>query len=192
LLADAGSETDLLAAELLFAVQAWLKIVKQQPDGRPAAEARIVEVRERAEALAPPPDEVRFALRVTDRALATPPRSPTPQPTAEAFTVGPDARWFVLADGARVDIARRGAMRRLLLHLVERRTRDPGKGTPSAELFAAAWPGTRVSTKSMGARVYVAIGTLRRLGLADMLLRNDSGYLLDPARPIRRSESATF
>lgn len=192
LLADAGSETDLLAAELLHSIGAWLRSVKQKPDGRAAAEARIFEARARTEALEPPPDEVRFALRVIDRALLLPPRSPTPQPTAESFTVGPDARWFVLADGTQVDIARRGAMRRLLLHLVERRALAPGKGTPSTELFEAAWPGTRVNARSMGARVYVAIGTLRRLGLSDMLLRNESGYLLDPARPIRRSETLTF
>ncbi|MEM6991151.1 MAG: hypothetical protein AAF721_11655 [Myxococcota bacterium] len=36
-------------------------------------------------------------------------------------------------------------------------------------------------------RVYVALTTLRKLGLRDYLLSQDDGYLLDPAMPIARA-----
>jgi hypothetical protein len=78
-------------------------------------------------------------------------------------------------------------MRRILLDLVERRIGEAGRGVAPGALFETAWPGVKANTKSMGARVYVAIGTLRRLGLSEVLIRNDSGYLLNPSVPVRFS-----
>jgi predicted ATPase/Tfp pilus assembly protein PilF len=188
LLADAGSPTDLLAAELFEALHAWLRVLKREPNAQPVAEARLQEVRRRALATTSPPDEVRFALRVVARWLASPLRSETPAPADHALVVGPEARWFVTTGGARVEIGRRAAMRRILLHLAERRSRDAGKGAAPGELFETAWPGVKANEKSVAARVYVAIGTLRRLGLSDVLIRNEAGYLLDPSVPVRGAE----
>jgi predicted ATPase len=187
LLSEAGSPTDLLAAELLQALHAWLFALKREPHSRAAHEGRLRAVTERARASDAPPDEVRFALRVAERALSTPLRSDTPAPADHTLVVGPEARWFVTPQGARVEIGRRAAMRRILLDLVERRIGEAGRGVAPGALFETAWPGVKANTKSMGARVYVAIGTLRRLGLSEVLIRNDSGYLLNPSVPVRFS-----
>ncbi|MND07700.1 hypothetical protein D3C83_298690 [compost metagenome] len=45
----------------------------------------------------------------------------------------------------------------------------------------AGWPGAAIRPESQAARVYVAINTLRKLGFAPVLLRQDDGYLLTPA-----------
>ena len=46
-------------------------------------------------------------------------------------------------------------------------------------LIACGWPGERIVAKSGASRVYVALSTLRKLGLRDLLLSRDDGYLLD-------------
>jgi hypothetical protein len=56
------------------------------------------------------------------------------------------------------------------------------------ELLEAGWPGERVGPEAGFARVRNALSTLRKMGLRDVLLTRDDGYLLDPAVPIRRRE----
>lgn len=95
-------------------------------------------------------------------------------------------------DGARVitpagdtlDLARRGALRRILVYLAEQRLAAPGAAQPLEVVFAAGWPGERVMPTAATNRVYVAIATLRKLGLAELLLTNDDGYLIDPVVPV--------
>ncbi len=45
-------------------------------------------------------------------------------------------------------------------------------------LFEAGWPGENIVQSAAHRRVYTAIGTLRDLGLRDVLIRRDDGYLL--------------
>jgi hypothetical protein len=47
-------------------------------------------------------------------------------------------------------------------------------------LFEAGWPGEHIVQTAAHRRVYTAIGTLRDLGLRDVLIRRDDGYLLAP------------
>jgi predicted ATPase len=95
------------------------------------------------------------------------------------------AEWFSL-DGARVDLARRGPMRRMLDALVEARLAHPGAGIPWHELFEAGWPGHRIRPEAIQPRVYTAVWSLRRLGLEGALVNRDDGYLLDPSLETRR------
>jgi len=103
-----------------------------------------------------------------------------------AIEVGPEARWFRRGGGPAVDLRRRGAPRLILRELVDQRLAAPGVGLSVEALVEAGWPGDRVLAASAAARVYVAIRTLRALGLDGVLLRQDDGYLLDPAVPLRR------
>jgi hypothetical protein len=52
------------------------------------------------------------------------------------------------------------------------------------ELLEAGWPGERVLPDAGANRVYVALATLRKMGLKEVLKSNDSGYFLDPAVPV--------
>ncbi|MCA9594413.1 MAG: tetratricopeptide repeat protein [Myxococcales bacterium] len=129
-------------------------------------------------------DEVRFPLRLLASALSLGDSRVPSSPFRETLKVGPDAEWFATSDGERVDLSRRNAPRRLLAKLVDAQQNRPGAGVSLEGLFDAAWPGVAIRPDSQAARVYVAIGTLRKLGLATMLLRQDDGYLLDPAIPV--------
>jgi hypothetical protein len=95
-----------------------------------------------------------------------------------------DGRWLSIADGERILLGRRGALRRMLLALAERRLADPGRAISVVEMVAAGWPGDRARFESAQARVYTSVQRLRALGLAGVLLTRDDGYLLDPEVPL--------
>lgn len=92
-----------------------------------------------------------------------------------------DMRWFEVPGSARVSLQRRGPVRLLFRTLVEQHRRAPGRASSLSDLLNAGWPGQRVTHASGAARVYVALATLRRLGLRPLLQTRDDGYLLDPS-----------
>jgi hypothetical protein len=103
--------------------------------------------------------------------------------------VGVEARWFQPPGAGRVNLGRRGAVRRVLLRLVEQRFASPGVGLSVDEIVQAGWPKERMHYESGVARAYVTVQRLRSLGLKDILLTRDDGYLLDPDVKVeRRSE----
>ena len=131
--------------------------------------------------LAASSEDVRFAARLLARSLAPPPSGLAPAASVRAgLLIGPDARWFALGEEPRVDLGRRGAVRLILLGLVERRLALPGGTLGADALLGLGWPGERVLAEAGGTRVRVAVSTLRRLGLAGVLITRDDGYLLDP------------
>lgn len=103
-----------------------------------------------------------------------------------AMSIAEDGTWFEF-DGNHVDVARRGAVRRILADLASSRIERPGHARTVDELFQVGWPGERIPYESQVRRVYTAIWTLRTLGLEEMLLTRDQGYLLDPKRDVRRA-----
>ncbi|MHB8876894.1 MAG: ATP-binding protein, partial [Myxococcaceae bacterium] len=177
--------------------------------GDMAGAARHVEAARRraARALAPdslpaaadggPPahrsDEIRYALRLLERGLANqgevaPAR---PAPLAAALVVAADGAWFSHPDGARADLCRYRALRRILARLAEQRLGAPGEGLTVQALLEVGWPGERVIPRAGANRVYVAVATLRKLGLKELLLSRGGRYLLDPRVPIERGPRAS-
>src|SRR5690606_3182104 len=92
-----------------------------------------------------------------------------------SLVVAADARWFAPPAGARVDVAKKRVLRRLLAALVERRLEAPGTALSRAELLEAGWPGERMRPDSALSRLYVSVASLRRLGLEDVLLTAGDG-----------------
>ncbi len=84
-----------------------------------------------------------------------------------------------------MDIATRGPLRRIVAALAEARDRPEDRALDVDELLERGWPGERVMPDAAKNRVYVAVATLRKLGLKDVLIRRDDGYLFDPEVPIR-------
>jgi hypothetical protein len=152
---------------------------------RREAEARIDTVRRvgaaDAAALVECSDDVRFAVRMLEAQLAA--RAPRVE-GAPSLVVGAGARSFRLGDSAQIDLARRGAVRLVLLALAEARVSSPGVALDRDALLACGWPGERVLQEAGSTRVRVAIATLRRLGLARILVTRDDGYLLHPSVPV--------
>jgi hypothetical protein len=102
------------------------------------------------------------------------------------ITVADDGTWFEAA-GTRVDVARRGAVRRILAALASSRLESASRALTVDELFQIGWPGERIPYESQVRRVYTAIWTLRTLGLEGLLLTRDEGYLLDPKKQLARA-----
>ena len=104
-------------------------------------------------------------------------------PAGPALRADAAGYWFERAGVGKVDLARRRSLRLVLARLLEARLR--GEPALSAEaLLASGWPGESVHPEAGAMRVWTAVRTLRRLGLAGVLINRDGGYALDPAVPL--------
>jgi predicted ATPase len=145
---------------------AVLAVVEAQLAGRSPA----------VEALASVSLEVRLALRCHQRARAV--SQAAPRPPDDALLIGPEGGWFRAPRGERVSLERRRPLARLLWRLAEERSNRAGAALAWDTLLAAAWPGERVIPRAGAHRVRVALSTLRKLGLRDLLRTTEDGYLL--------------
>lgn len=127
-------------------------------------------------------------MRTALRMLAD--RGPAEPTQLGTWKVGPESRWLATPQGAALSLGRRGAVRRVLEALVVRRLAAPGAGTTADALVEAGWPGEKIQHEAGLYRVRTAIAELRALGLRDLLLTRDDGYLLDPVVPLARAERA--
>ena len=151
--------------------------------------------------------DVRMAARSLRRALEATERGPvdttklkasntsSPPPSAQldvpadALLVCARGRWFRAPHGEHIPISRWLALQNLVVKLAERREIAPGEPLSVDELIAAGWPGERVLPKAGATRVYTALSTLRRLGLRELIMRRDGGYMLSPGVPLVRVSS---
>jgi len=104
---------------------------------------------------------------------ATPPR----------LLVEPEGRWFELSgdgdsEAQRVNLGRRGPMKRILVALTERHLEKAGP-IEVFEMFDLAWGEEHVEPELAASRVYNNVAGLRKLGLGEWLLGGDLGYELD-------------
>ncbi len=124
------------------------------------------------------PWEARVALILLERTLRENAFS------GRALLVARSGRWFRPPDGGTVDFDRRVSLRRLLRTLAEQRLRAPRRALSANTLLACGWPKERIHRSAALNRLHVAVSTLRKAGLGELLLRRDGGYLLDPTVPL--------
>jgi Sigma-54 interaction domain/FHA domain len=103
-----------------------------------------------------------------------------PAEARPCLQVAADGSWFGLVGQARVDIAHRKPLTRLVRALAEARLAHPGQPLGPCELLALGWPDEQIVERAGANRVYVALTTLRKLGLRELLRRDEHGYLLAP------------
>ncbi|MCA9644147.1 MAG: hypothetical protein KC492_25815 [Myxococcales bacterium] len=127
-----------------------------------------------------PNDDSRFALRRL-LVFASGGRNPEPR----ALVVRSDGGGFTLPGGNAVALPARSPQRLILLCLATRRVAAPGEVVSTDELIAAGWPDEQILSHAAINRLYVAVTTLRRRGLKDLLLSGGGGYLLSPAVVVR-------
>jgi hypothetical protein len=127
--------------------------------------------------------DIRFACRTLERTLAG-----MSQPDRSlSLHLANDASWFVGDRGRRVDLGRRGALRRILVAMCKQHDEEPGRALGVSALVEVGWPGERVLVDAAATRVRVAVSTLRRLGLKAIILTRDDGYLVHPSVRIERT-----
>ncbi len=127
-------------------------------------------------------DDARHAVRLLDEALARAP-SPADERAKAELVVEVAARRCRLPNGSVADLARHGAMWRVLLALAEGGA--DGGGLDVDALVARAWPGERILRDAAANRLYVALSGLRARGLKAWIVRRDDRYAFDPALRVR-------
>jgi hypothetical protein len=110
--------------------------------------------------------------------------------TGSSMVVEASGAW-VRVDGETIDLSKRRALRYLVAGLAERRLAAPGSASTLQDLLAIGWPGEKVLPEAGRNRVFVALTTLRKLGLRDVIVRDDDGYMFDPELPVRLEGSTT-
>jgi predicted ATPase len=155
-----------------------------------AHRAKAMAARATARSLPPEtrPVVVRIALLLLSRLLGDQPE-PVATISVPALRVAKDGRWFERVGQPRVELGRRGPPRRILKALAEQRGTAPGAGLDADAVLAAGWPDERMMSSAGAMRVRTAIRTLRDLGLRDLLLTHDDGYVLDPTVSFASCES---
>lgn len=123
-------------------------------------------------------DETRAAHRVLEAALK--------RQTQARLQVAWDAAWFVLPTGERVDLEKRPKLSKVLAQLVEARLRSPGEPVSVHAIIKGAWPGERILPQAATNRVRVAVSSLRKAGLKDLIQTLKDGYQLKPSAPVER------
>lgn len=165
---------------LIEALQQLASVILASPVGTrvddiPALRARYRALRNLDETM-PSGDEpaLRSALaELTLRARA--PDEVTHGPSSEPIELVVNGRR--LRRGEQwVDLRERHVLWRVWMALV--RGREAGTSLSVDRLLTEAWPGERVRYEAGRARVYVAMSTLRKLGLEDVIVRDDGGYRL--------------
>lgn len=179
----AGADPALARVVDAFAAAKALARAPADASLRAEAEAELA----RAELVEGAPPELVAARAVLARLLAAGTKPVDATPSETDLVVGPESRWFARRDGAKVDLVRYGPVRRLLDALVVRRLERPGEALSAEDLIAAGWPGERMRHTAGLLRVYSGIRRLRRMGLEDVLVTRDDGYLLDAAAGVRRA-----
>ena len=104
--------------------------------------------------------------------------------TAVTLEAARDGRWFRFGDEEKVQLERRKPLKRIFAHLMLERAAHPNEVVSLTSIIRAGWPGEKLIPHSATTRAYVAISTLRRLGLKDALVSRDGGYLVLSSVPI--------
>jgi hypothetical protein len=160
---------------LLYAWSNW-RVLAGPAERRPNMEVALSKTREMWRIVGIEPDSAGFAAWVQSVLSATVQRA-----EGLRIVLGPDAEWLETPDGNRHRLSTHRPLRRLLLALAEARNERPGTALSVEQLLEAGWPGEHPIYEAGVNRVYVAISSLRKLGLGELLQRWDGGYRLAPS-----------
>lgn len=130
----------------------------------------------------------RYLQRVEGRANRE--FSESTRPTRPTLRIDAEGTWLHPPGHDRIDISRRKAPRRMIRRLALHRHQFPGAPLSIELLAEVGWPDETLSYERTKNRVYDAVSTLRDLGLRDILLTRDPGYLLSTRFTVHRITSA--
>ena len=105
--------------------------------------------------------------------------------TREPFIVASDGTWFRRPDGETCELQSRRVLARVLTKLLEVHGEDPCARVDVPTLLQAGWPDERLLPKAGANRVYVALTTLRKMGLRELVARGDGGYGINADVPLK-------
>lgn len=182
----AGGEPTPAGDELALALLA--RSLRHAVHGSAARARRCAEEADLLHHLAPcseAPDPEGFASLVASLLAGRPlplaaEAAPACPPT---LVLGCEVRWIAAKDGVKHTLGH--ALSRIVTALVDRHDEAPDASLSLQDLFEAGWPGERPVAGAGANRVYVALTQLRRMGLRDIIERNEHGYRLAPRAVVR-------
>jgi len=127
--------------------------------------------------------EPRFAAELLHQSLEDRPK--------DTLVVSEDAAIVFLPNGSRVELGGHERARSLLLKLTRERMASPGTALSMDTLVHAVWPNERILPAAAKNRLQVTLHHLRSLGLRDLILRRDGGWLLCPQVPCSWASSGS-
>ena len=159
-----------------------VRILAGPPSKRPTMEQTLANARAMWRILGFENPDIEGFRRWVSAQLSDPERLDDGPPSTDqpCIRVGHEAAWVETPNRIRHTLRARRPLRRLLLALAVAHRDQPGTAVSVDRLLEAGWPGESPMPEAAMNRVYVAISTLRKLGLADTLQRWDGGYRLDP------------
>jgi len=155
------------------------------PHARPTMTVALAEAMKAWRLFGFAPDVAAFSAFVARALAAEPERLADRMDRDTTIRVGRAGEWLETPNGMRHSLRARRALRRVLHALAEARRDRAGTALVVDELLQAGWPGEAPLPQAGSNRVYVAISTLRQLGLGELLQRSDGGYRLDPLVPLQ-------
>jgi hypothetical protein len=162
-----------------------VSILTMPPHARPTMTSALAAAMEAWRLFGFVPDVSAFSAFVARALTAGPERLADRSDRDAAIRIGREGEWLETPNGMRHSLRARRPLRRVLQALAEARRDRAGSVLTVDELLQAGWPGETPLPEAGSNRVYVAISTLRQLGLGDLLQRSDGGYRLDPAIPLQ-------
>lgn len=102
--------------------------------------------------------------------------------------VSRDGRKFAVGVEPTIDIGSRASLARILARLFRERANHAPEPLTITDLFEVGWPGETAHPEAARHRVYVALSTLRKLGLRGWLVRHGGGYVLSGAVELTEHE----
>lgn len=153
-------------------LEAATNCVLSGPAGVPLAQRRESEAMRREGVFRASTFDVQMAANLLRRAI-------TRTGTSATLVVGPQCRWLRLDDQPKLDLERSPLLRRLMSTLIAEHRRGAGTVVSTAALVQAGWPGDRSLPSALSHRLHVALSTLRRRGLDNVLERSDGGYRIE-------------
>lgn len=147
--------------------RALVDALLELPGSGPALERAVARTRKHAPTAAAGNDDVRFFLRLAERAKGS----------GTTLRIAVDGSSFVTPAGESQSLEKHPTARRILQALRAAHRAHP---VSLEELWEAGWTGQRAADGAWQNRVYVALSHLRSAGLRPFLRREERGYSLSP------------
>lgn len=118
-----------------------------------------------------------YLLRLDDVASRLPSR--IFRPGGARLSVEKNGLKFQVDDREIVDISRRQALKRILVHLAQRHRAGEVYSVSAHEVIEVGWPAEKILPAAALMRVYTTMNRMRSLGLGDLIITVEDGYALD-------------
>ena len=118
------------------------------------------------------------ALPERDQRMA---RGELMDPERKALLLDTEERQFRPPGGEWTSFSNRPQPFRFLVRLVQQHQNKPAESVSMDELRESAYPGEKMVPKAAASRIYQNMFLLRKHGMANVVLKRQDGYLLDPA-----------